>query len=279
MSELIVYQSLWACERRTPDTPEPSFEEKFDQVKEAGFHGMSVDLGAMPLPAALEVIPQFARTGLRGLVTAFPRSIEDIRPAIAFAKDIGAPFVVVVGSVYPVTVSGMIPVVRAWLAIAEAEGMPLHFETHRHSITNDLFSTLQLLDAVPEMVCSADLSHYAVDRELYLPLSVELKSQFNRVIERSASFQGRVASGQQIQLPLNFPQTAKWLELFTGWWTDGFRQWRARTPASEDLVFLCELGPREYAMTGADGLELSDRWAETQQLRQIALDCWAASAV
>ena len=128
------------------------------------------------------------------------------------------------------------------------------------------------------MQCSADLSHYAVDRELYLPLSAELKSQFNRVIERSASFQGRVANGQQIQLPLNFPQTAKWLELFTGWWTDGFRQWRARTPSSEDLVFLCELGPREYAITGADGLELSDRWAEAKQLRQIALDCWAASA-
>jgi hypothetical protein len=98
------------------------------------------------------------------------------------------------------------------------------------------------------------------------------------VLERSASFQGRVASGQQIQLPLNFPQTAKWLELFTGWWTDGFRQWRARKPASEDVVFLCELGPREYAITDADGLELSDRWAEAKQLRQIAMDCWAATA-
>jgi hypothetical protein len=86
-----------------------------------------------------------------------------------------------------------------------------------------------------------------------------------------------VASGQQIQLPLNFPQSAKWLELFTGWWRDGFRQWRARTPESEDLVFLCELGPREYAITDGEGRELSDRWAEAKQLRDIALACWADS--
>jgi hypothetical protein len=277
MSNLIVYQSLWATEQRIPGTPEPSFEERFDAVKAAGFDGMSVDLGALPLEQARAVIPQFARTGLRGLVTAFPRSVEDIRPAIAFAKEIGAPFVIVVGLVMPVTIAGMIPVIRGWLAIAEAEAMPLHFETHRHCITNDLYIALQLLDAIPEMEMSADLSHYVVDRELYLPLSASLKSQFNRVLERSASFQGRIATGQQIQVPINFPQHAKWLDLFKDWWTDGFRQWRARKPDSEDLVFLCELGPREYAITGADGLELSDRWAEAQQIRQIALDCWEKS--
>jgi hypothetical protein len=275
MSQLLVYQSLWATELRSPGLPERSYEERFDEVKAAGFDGMSVDLGALPLPAAQEVVPQFVRTGLRGLVTAFPRSIEDIRPAIRLAKEINAPFVVVVGSVMPVTIAGMIPVVRAWLAIAEAEGMPLHFETHRHCITNDLYIALQLLDAIPEMEMACDLSHYAVDRELYLPLSPQLKGQFDRVLQRCSSFQGRVASGQQIQLPLHFPQTAKWLELFTGWWRDGFRHWRARNPASEDCVFLCELGPREYAITDGDGQELSDRWAEAQQLRRIALECWS----
>lgn len=278
MSNLLIYQSLWATEQRLPDTPERGFEERFDEVKAAGFDGLSVDLGALSLEAAREVIPQFARTGLRGLVTAFPRSIEDIRAPIALAKAIGAPFVIVVGLVMPVTIAGMIPVIRDWLAIAEAENMPLHFETHRHCITNDLYIALQLLDAIPEMEMSADLSHYAVDREIYLPLSPLLKSQFNRVLERSASFQGRVATGQQIQVPINFPQNAKWLDLFKGWWTDGFRHWRARKPDGEDVVFLCELGPREYAMTDAEGRELSDRWAEARQLRDIARECWAASA-
>jgi len=278
MSRLITYQSLWAAERRTPGVPEPSYDEKFDEAKAAGFDGMSVDLGALPLPAAEEVIPQFERTGLRGGVTAFARSIQDIRPSIAFAKAIGAPFVVVVGQVMPVTIEGMIPVIRAWIEIAEAEGMPLQFETHRGCITNDLYIALQLLDAVPEMQMACDLSHYVVDRELYLPLSPAIAAQFDRVLQRCGSFQGRVASGQQIQLPLHFPQTARWLDLFTGWWRDGFKHWRARHGADEDCVFLCELGPREYAMTGADGLEFSDRQAEARQLRDLALKLWDETA-
>ena len=41
------------------------------------------------------------------------------------------------------------------------------------------------------------------------------------------------------------------------------------------LTFLCELGPREYAMTGRDGYELSDRWEEAQLLMGRVRDLWA----
>ena len=52
----------------------------------------------------------------------------------------------------------MIEVVEAWLEIAVVEAMPIQFETHRNCITNDLFATLQLLDAIPQMRLSADSS-------------------------------------------------------------------------------------------------------------------------
>jgi len=42
----------------------------------------------------------------------------------------------------------------------------------------------------------------------------------------------------------------------------------------ETLTFLCELGPAEYAMTGADGYELSDRWAEAQQMKDGVKNLW-----
>jgi len=41
------------------------------------------------------------------------------------------------------------------------------------------------------------------------------------------------------------------------------------------LTFLCELGPREYAMTGRDGYELSDRWEEAQLLMGRVRELWA----
>lgn len=277
MSELRFYQSLWATEQRLPGVAEAPVAERFDQVKAAGFDGMAIDLGAMDIAAARAVVPEFSRSGLNGLLTAFPRSIEELRPALHLAKDIGSPFVVVVGQVMPVSVDGMIPVIREWLKISTEEGVPIQFETHRNCITNDLFSTLQLIDAIPEMRLSADLSHYVVDREMMLPLDAELSGYVSRLLSRSDSFQGRIATRCQVQVPFGFPQHKPWLDLFLGWWDEGFSHWRARSGnEAEDLIFLCELGPRPYAITGADDRELSDRGEEAVVLREMVRARWNA---
>ena len=119
----------------------------------------------------------------------------------------------------------------------------VQFETHRNCITNDLFSTLLLLDAIPEMRLCADLSHFIVDREFKLPMARHEMQYISRILERSDSFQGRVASRQQIQLQLDFPQHQPWVEAFKGWWREGLVSWRARHDAG-DCIFLCELGRR-----------------------------------
>ncbi len=256
-------------------SPEASPAEKFDRVREAGFDGMAIDLGALTLPEAEATVPHFARSGLLGGLTAFPKSVEDLRPALRLAHRIRAPFVVVIGQEMPVTVAEMIPVVEGWLRIAEQEAMPIQFETHRNCITNDLFTTVQLLDAVPAMRLAADLSHYVVDREMPCPPTAALQALITKVLERSDSFQGRIAARGQIQIPLGFPQSAKWVELFRGWWREGFEAWHARHMATDEaLVFLCELGPPDYAITTADGRELSDRWEEALTLSRWARELW-----
>lgn len=275
MQRLAFYQSLWATELRRPGIPERPVPERFDLVVEDGYEGMAVDLGAMTLEAARATVPEFRRTGLAGLLTAFPRSIEELRPALHLAKDIGAPFVVVVGQVMPLSVAGMVPVIREWLAIARQEGVPIQFETHRDSITNDLFATVQLLDAVPEMRMAADLSHYVVDREMLHPIRPEYQALLARILERSDSFQGRVASRNQVQLPIGFPQHAKWVSTFLDWWTQGLASWRGRSDPDATAIFLCELGPPEYAITGADGQELSDRREEAKAIRAMVRERWA----
>jgi hypothetical protein len=274
---LRVYQSLWATELRRPGVPERPAAERFDRVRAAGFDGMAIDLGAMDIVAARALVPEFARTGLAGLLTAFPRSIEELRPALRLAKDIGSPFVIVVGQVMPLAVADMVEVIEAWLEIAEQESVPLQFETHRNCITNDLFSTLLLLDAIPEMRLSADLSHYVVDREMMQPISEDYQAYVGRILERSDSFQGRVANRCQVQLPLHFSQHRVWIDTFLDWWRRGFASWRARAAAGQDCIFLCELGPRDYAITDANGDELSDRWSEALLLKEWAATCWAAA--
>jgi hypothetical protein len=277
MSELRVFQSLWATELRRPGIPEAPIPERFDRVKAAGYDGLAIDLGATDLVVAQSCVREYVRTGLRGLVIAFPTSIEALRPALHLAKEIGAPFVVVIGKVMPLAVEDMVPVVRGWIRLAAEEAVPIQFETHRNCITNDMFSTLLMLEAVPEMRLCADLSHYVVDREMMLPLSAEMQDYVARLLERSDSFQGRIATRSQVQVAIDFPQHRPWLDIFLNWWKQGFAMWRARAP-TEDLVFVCELGPPNYAITDARGEELSDRWEEALTLRRLARETWTASA-
>jgi hypothetical protein len=274
-NELLVYQALWAMDRLA--APEASVAEKFDRVRDAGFDGMAIDLGALTLEQARETTPHFARTGLAGGLTAFPASVEALRPALHLAHEIAAPFVVVIGQEMPVALSDMIPVIEGWLRVAEQESMPIQFETHRNCITNDLFTTVQLLDAVPEMRLAADLSHYVVDREMPCPPTPALQELVSKILEHSDSFQGRVAARGQIQVPLDFPQNAKWVALFREWWRQGFSAWRANHRGSgASLVFLCELGPPDYAITDAHGREFSDRWSEALLLARWAREIWSA---
>ena len=177
----------------------------------------------------------------------------------------------------PLAVADMVAVVRDWLRVGREEGVPLQFETHRNCITNDLFSTLLILDALPDMRLSADLSHYVVDREMMQPITAEYQDYITRILDRSDSVQGRVANRCQVQLPLHFPQHQVWIDTFRDWWRRGFTSWQARS--SGEGTFICELGPVDYAITGADGQELSDRWEEALLLRRWAQEDWRAAAL
>jgi hypothetical protein len=277
-NRLLVYQALWAMDRLA--VPEASAAEKFDRVREAGFDGMAIDLGALTMAQAEATVPHFQRTGLAGALTAFPASIEALRPALRLAQRIAAPFVVVIGQEMPIRVADMVPLIEGWLRVAEQESMPIQFETHRNCITNDLYTTVQLLDAVPDMRLAADLSHYVVDREMPCPPPPALQRLVTQILERSDSFQGRVAARGQIQVALEFPQNAKWVALFREWWRQGFAAWIARHREKESaMVFLCELGPPDYAITDAEGSELSDRWAEAKLLAQWAREIWSEASV
>ncbi len=276
MQKLEIYQSLWAMELRRPDGIERSHEEAFEMVAEAGFDGMALDLVSQPDGVEVAKFKRlYARHDLGCSITAFPKSVEDLRPVLRMAREFDAPFVNVIGQVMPLAVDDMMPVIRAWLEMASEEGVRVLFETHRNCITNDLFSTLLLLDALPEMEICADLSHYLIDREFWYPLSASDQALISRVLARSESFQGRVASREQIQVPIGFPQNQKWFDLFADWWEEGFRAWRSRSGDEAVLNFLCELGPPEYAITGADGFELSDRWEEALIIRERVREIWS----
>ncbi len=271
---LKTYTSLWAMQPHDQTGTILSYDEVCSKVAEAGYDGMAIDLGAGDVAQAREVAPIMDKYGLTPLIVAFPKTIASLEDTLIMAKDFGAPFVDVIGQVTPLSVDGMIPVIRTWIEMADRIGMPVQFETHRNCITNDLFSTLCLIDAIPEMRLCADLSHFVVDREFKLPMSRDEMNMISRILERADSFQGRVASRQQIQLQLDFPQHQKWVELFKLWWREGLQSWLERN-SDGDCLFLCELGPPEYAMTDSNGVEMSNRWEEALLIKSWIEVMWS----
>lgn len=250
-------------------------DENFSMVADAGFDGMCIDFGADEIDEFEKLEAYYNKYGLGCMVNAFPHKARDLAPIIALAREFNACIVNVIGGVMPLTVAGALPVIYRWLADAEEAGMPLLLETHRDGMLNDLYYTLQVIDSVPELRLCADLSHFVVDREFRTPIPAVDQGYIGRILERSDCFQGRVASREQVQIQLDFPQHQEWVNIFKGWWKDGMRRWRQRNDDDATLHFLCELGPPPYAITDAEQLELSDRWAEALQIKGWVEDIWA----
>jgi hypothetical protein len=204
----------------------------------------------------------------------YPKTVRDLEPVLALVKELGADHLNLQPDVRPYTLEECVPYIDGWTKLARDAGVETHIETHRDRMTTDLFFTLHLLDRFPDLRFTADLSHYVVGREFAWPVAPEHHTMIHRILDSSWGLHGRVASREQIQLQLNFPQHRDWVELFMGWWKYGFRSWRKRAPPDATLTFLCELGPPSYAMTGADGYELSDRWEEGLQMKQMVRELW-----
>jgi hypothetical protein len=273
MQKLLVYQSLWAMERRRPDGLEWSLPEKLAMIRDAGFDGAGVRF--FDYAYAKEVTDFLRAHEMSWQAQCYPRTVDDLKPILEHVQALGADHVNLQPDVKPYRLEDCIPYIEGWRRLARDAGIALHIETHRDRMTTDLFFTLHLLDCFPDLRLTGDLSHYVVGREFAWPISEENHALMRRIIDNCWGFHGRVASREQIQVQISFAHQKDWLDLFMGWWEYGFRSWRRRAPKNATLTFLCELGPREYAMTGPDGYELSDRWAEAKVLKEMVRALWA----
>lgn len=261
-------------ELRRPDCPERSMQENFRMVAEAGYDGMCLDPSVAEIPQSLALKPLFEEFELECMINAFPQQAGDMQPLLELAGNLDASLVNIIGGVMPIRPEDAVPVIERWMSEADAVGIPTLFETHRDSLLNDLYYTLQIIDLVPGIRLCADLSHFVVDREMREPISDTDQGYITRILERADCLQGRVASREQVQIQIGFPQHQQWVAIFRHWWKQGMRSWRTRSANDATLIFLCELGPPPYAITDINGHELSDRWKEALVIRQWARDAW-----
>lgn len=259
-------------ERRRPDGVEWPLDQQLAMIAQAGFDGAGVRF--VDADFARNVCQVLRGQGLSWQAQCYPKKIDDLAPVLKLVAELGADHVNLQPDVRPHLLEECIPYIEAWRRMAEKAGVHVHIETHRDRMTTDLFFTLRLLDCFPDLKLTADLSHYLVGREFPWPVSSENHALIHRILDNAWALHGRVASREQIQIPLGFPQSRGWSKLFMHWWEYGIRSWRRRAGSNDTFTFLCELGPPPYAITGSDGYELSDRWDEAQVMMRDIRALW-----
>jgi hypothetical protein len=270
--KLLFFQSLWAMERRHTDGLERSVEENLRTIAEAGYDGISTHFTD---PSAVRrLTDQLKHFGLTIEGQCFPKTIDDLQPVLELAQKFGCHHIDVQPDIRPRRMATCARLIEGWLRLAEQVDFPVLIETHRDRMTTDLYFVLDLLDLFPQLRLTADLSHFLVGREFAWPVDAENHAMIHCILDHSWAMHGRVASREQVQVEISFPHHRMWLELFLDWWEYGMRSWRRRAGADETLAFVCELGPKPYAISGPDGNDQTDRWEEALMLRNAVRERW-----
>jgi hypothetical protein len=270
--QLRILQSLWAMERRRADQAEWPLQTQLAMIRDAGFDGAGVRFID---PAFAEEVTGFLRQhDMIWQAQCYPANVDDLKPVLELVARLGADHVNLQPNVRPHHIEQCIPLLEGWRRLADQAGIAVHVETHRDRMTTDLFFTLQLLDRFPDLRLTADVSHYLVGREFAWPVDEVNHALIHRILDNSWGIHGRIASREQVQVSLGFPQHQGWVGLFMEWWEYAIRSWRKRARPDAVLTFLCELGPPPYAITGPDGAELSDRWQDALVMKDMVKALW-----
>ncbi|MEY5101148.1 MAG: hypothetical protein RJA36_3867 [Pseudomonadota bacterium] len=269
---LHILQSIWGMDRVRRDGPEWTMSERMALIHGAGFAGFSAHV--YPGAGVEGWIDEARDYGFVIEGNAFPKGVEELRPALELAARHQIHHLVVQGDVRPYNAQQALPILQGWQRLAREYGVPVLVETHRNTISTDLWLLRELLDLLPELPLLADLSHYVCGQEMNLPISGRNQTLIERVLANAQAFHGRVSSAEQIQLEIGFELHRPWVEQFLSWWEWGFAHWLGRAAPSDSLTFTCELGPAPYAISERDGQDRSDRWQDAQTMRIWVQQAW-----
>lgn len=175
-------------------------------------------------------------------------------------------------------------VTRLAEAIVDASrqtGLPLYVETHRATMTQDIWRTVRLAERIPELRFNADLSHWYTGLEMvYGDFDAKVEAMAP-VLERVGYFHGRIGDPGCIQVAVDGEDDPRpFVGHFRTMWTHAMRAWKANAAPGDVLGFAPELLPASihYARTvpGPEGRrEECDRWEQAAVLCSIAEKCFA----
>lgn len=271
---LRIQHSLWSLGKLPMNAEtEWTLDEKFSRVKASGFEAVECWLNDDSEREHKEALD---RHGLGLILGHRPFKTEDVQATVDRAIRLGADFIFAQPADAFTPAKDVAKLCIEGRKIANDAGLAFFVETHRNNFTENLPQSIQLIDLVPDIRFTADLSHFVVVGEFYGWADEGAIERMLPVLSRTSHMHGRISNGEQVQVDVADGSTAP-ARFFVQLWTAVMKHWLEGAGAGDIFPFASELGPPRYAITLPDGKEFSDRWEQSLVMKKLAEEAWAAA--
>ncbi len=275
MPRLRLQQSLWAMGKLPMNAAEEwSLVEKMTRIKNAGFEAVECWLNTENEAVHGAALQQ---AGLHLVLGHRPYSVSDVRDTVERAVRMQADFIFAQPADAYTSLSDTVEICREGCSIANEQGLAFFVETHRSNYTENLFQTLRLIDAFPDIRFTADLSHFVLAGEFYGWDEEQALNKMLPVLQRTSHIHGRISNGEQIQVDVGSGE-GDTAQFFVRLWSAAMQSWLSEAQPGDVFPFTSELGPPRYAITLPDGSEFSDRWQQSLVMQKLAAQAWQTAS-
>ncbi|QOY85815.1 sugar phosphate isomerase/epimerase [Paludibaculum fermentans] len=253
-------------------------QRRLDDVLEAGYDGVQFDV--------VFTSDQLAHCRQRGLGIAATGRVnhpEEAGPLAERLADAGFPCATLHVGWGMESPDEAARLIEAVLTASDRHPIPLFIETHRATIFQDAWRTVDFLARYPQVRINGDFSHWYTGLE-FVYGGFENKLRFiEPVLERVRFLHGRIGNPGCMQVDIgDGDETAHpYVTHFRMLWTRAMEQFLRQSEPGGSLFFVPELlSPKIYygrTFPDENGVlrEECDRWAQSLVLRGLAQQCFA----
>lgn len=196
--------------------------------------------------------------------------VRDVAEACAFAQhwsDEGAELATCIAGTGLESDEETDALIEAIQQCAQRSRLPVFIETHRASITQDIWRTNRMLERNPALSLNLDFSHWYTGLELQALESSAVENAMEAIVAHTKFLHGRIGDRCCMQVPLDGNEDALLTPFLNIWQRVLAHHESARLPA--DFWFVTELlGPTFQYARLVNGKEEGDRWRDACLLRE-----------
>ncbi|MBS1815058.1 MAG: hypothetical protein JSS87_09315 [Acidobacteria bacterium] len=170
--------------------------------------------------------------------------------------------------------------IEALLSASSKHRLPLYAETHRATLFQDMWRTVQFVKRFPELRFNADFSHWYTGAEMVYGGVDSKLALIAPVFARVRFMHGRISDPGCMQVCVDTSKTQAFVEDFKRMWATAFAGFLQSAVAGDYICFAPELLANDIfygRMVPSNGgmVEECDRWQQSFVLTEIAQQCFA----